>query len=234
MDRAAEAANPPKVPKPKRSSSKKENDAKDTKPKLSKKRKSEATEEGPKTKKLKIKLSPSKIAHAAAQALKPPLPKLSITLKLGPRPVEPEAYPCCLCVSMNREGLLRVYDPPVGRKDAEDAAGNPKEWMAHEYCANVVPETWVDEIEIGHSGVKEKVVFGIDGIVKDRWHLVRLSISAIFTTSTNIYTFRNVRLARRIDPRRTAHLYNVRRGNARRLSMSRAQEMGARLASYLT
>jgi hypothetical protein len=71
--------------------------------------------------------------------------------------------------------LLRVHDPPVTRKDAVDAAGNPREWMAHEYCANVVPETWVDEIESGQSGEKEKVVFGVDGIVKDRWHLVRLT-----------------------------------------------------------
>jgi hypothetical protein len=50
--------------------------------------------------------------------------------------------------------------------------------MAHEYCANIVPETWVDEIEFGQSGEKEKVVFGVDGIVKDRWHLV--SLAAVF------------------------------------------------------
>lgn len=169
-----EAANPPKPPKQKRSLSKKENENKDAKPKISRKRKIEGGDEGPKSKKLKIKLSPSKVASSIPPLPKGSLPKLSITLKLGPRPAEPEAYPCCLCVSMSREGLLRVYDPPVGRKDAEDAAGNPKEWLAHEYCANVVPETWVDEIELPHTTVKEKVVFGVDGIVKDRWNLVGL------------------------------------------------------------
>ncbi|KAF9466696.1 JmjC domain, hydroxylase-domain-containing protein [Collybia nuda] len=173
MDRAMEAANPPKPQKQKRSASKKENENKDTKSKLPRKRKSEVTEDAPKAKKLKIKVSPPKGAPSSSHAQNPakPQPKLSITLKLGPRPTEPEFYPCCLCISTNREGLLRVYDPPVGRKDAEEATGNPKEWCAHEYCASVVPETWVDEIEIGNSGFKEKVVFGVDGIVKDRWHL---------------------------------------------------------------
>lgn len=51
--------------------------------------------------------------------------------------------------------------------------------MAHEECANVVPETWVDFIEVGEpqqdgSRIKEEVVFGVDGIVRDRWNLVRL------------------------------------------------------------
>lgn len=176
MDRAIEAANPPKPSKPKRSISKKENEHKDTKSKVPRKRKSESSDDAPKAKKLKIKVSPLKGAPSSSQTQPTkPLPKLSITLKLGPRPTEPESYPCCLCISTNREGLLRVYDPPVGRKDAEEAAGNPKEWRAHEYCASVVPETWVDEIEIGNSGSKEKVVFGVDGIVKDRWHLVCLA-----------------------------------------------------------
>ena len=49
--------------------------------------------------------------------------------------------------------------------------------MAHLECASVVPETWVDEVEVGdpdEHGVraKEQVVFGVDGIVKDRWNLV--------------------------------------------------------------
>ncbi|KAF8887020.1 JmjC domain, hydroxylase-domain-containing protein [Gymnopilus junonius] len=86
---------------------------------------------------------------------------VSVTLKLGPRPAEQEPFPCCLCVSMSKEGLLKVRDPPTFRKDAV--------WMAHEYCASIVPETWVDEAEI--DGVREKVVFGVDGIVKDRWNL---------------------------------------------------------------
>ncbi|KAF8063524.1 jumonji superfamily protein [Lyophyllum atratum] len=176
MDRAEEAANPPKPPKPKCVSSKKENgnkDSKDAKPKVVRKRKAvkiEDADEQPLPKKLKIKLSPSKSSSATALP-KVSLPKLSITLKLGPRPPALEPFPCCLCVSMDKEGLLRVYDPPVGRKDAEEASGNPKEWLAHEFCASIVPETWVDEIEIGPNKIKEKVVYGVDGIVKDRWHL---------------------------------------------------------------
>jgi hypothetical protein len=38
------------------------------------------------------------------------------------------------------------------------------------------PETWVDELQVGETGmgIMEKVVFGVDGIVKDRWNLVNL------------------------------------------------------------
>ncbi|KAF8804210.1 jumonji superfamily protein [Phlegmacium glaucopus] len=134
----------------------------------SRKRKSEAKDEGPKAKKIKIK--PSMAKASSNLSTKPPLIKLSVTLKLGPRPVEPEPFPCCLCVSMSNEGLLRVHDPPSNRKEAIEAAGNPKLWMAHDYCANIVPETWVDDLDTGDGG-KEKVVFGVDGIVKDRWNL---------------------------------------------------------------
>lgn len=66
---------------------------------------------------------------------------------------------------------MPVYDPPVGRRDILEAAGNPGVWMAHQLCAKVVPETWVDDVE-GLNGVKETMVFGVDGIVKDRWNLV--------------------------------------------------------------
>jgi hypothetical protein len=95
-----------------------------------------------------------------------------ITLRLGPRSEEQESFPCCLCVSINSEGLLRVQNPPFARKDAAEAAGHPKVWLAHEFCANVVPETWVDSF-IRSDGNVEKVVYGVDGIVKDRWNLVR-------------------------------------------------------------
>ncbi|KAE9408688.1 JmjC-domain-containing protein [Gymnopus androsaceus JB14] len=81
-----------------------------------------------------------------------PYPKLSIKLKLP----KPEVFPCCLCISMSNEGLLRVHDPPFGRKEALEACSNPA--------------TWVDEVETA-SGEKEMVVFGVDGIVKDRWNL---------------------------------------------------------------
>ena len=67
--------------------------------------------------------------------------------------------------------MLKVYDPPIGRKDAVEAAGSPKVWMAHDQCAKIVPETWVDEVDDGN-GMREQVVFGVDGIVKDRWNLV--------------------------------------------------------------
>ncbi|KAG5646780.1 hypothetical protein DXG03_002156 [Asterophora parasitica] len=169
-DREEDSVNPPEPPKAKHPVFKKDNDAK---AKATRKRKAvKLEEEEPPAKKFKIRLSPTKVAAPApAAAPKAPLPKLSITLKLGPRPAAPEPFPCCLCVSMDRAGLLRVYDPPVGRKDAEEAAGNPKEWLAHEQCASIIPETWVDEIELGPGRVKEKVVYGVDGIVKDRWHL---------------------------------------------------------------
>lgn len=125
-----------------------------------KKRKSEAPSDSMKSKKPK-KLEP-----------KPSLPRISLTLKIGPRPPEREEFPCCLCVSANREGLLPVHDPPVGRKDIEELAGKPKIWMAHESCANVIPETWVDEVDEGLAGFKERFVFGVDAVVKDRWNLV--------------------------------------------------------------
>jgi hypothetical protein len=103
----------------------------------------------------------------------PPTFKKSLTLKLGPRPLEEEEFPCCLCVSTNREGLLKVHDPP-GNRDHVDIPSPKKIWLAHEDCANIVPETWVDEVEIegDASNAKEKVVFGVDAIVKDRWNLV--------------------------------------------------------------
>ncbi|KAJ3576999.1 hypothetical protein NP233_g53 [Leucocoprinus birnbaumii] len=151
--------------------------------KPSRKRKPESSEGPSKVKKIKIKASPIKnpqsdsptvsppIRSSLSDSLPPKFPKISVTLKLPPRPTELESFPCCLCVSQNHEGLLRVHDPPVGRKDANEAAGNPKVWMAHEQCAKIVPETWVDEIDGGSSGMKEKMVFGVDGIVKDRWNL---------------------------------------------------------------
>ncbi|KAG5653889.1 hypothetical protein H0H81_009712 [Sphagnurus paluster] len=176
LDRAAEAANPPPTPKPKRSSFKKENDT--ARAKTARKRKAikaeEFAEDVPPAKKLKIRLGPPKPPPTSDVLLPLPkasFPRLSITLKLGPRPAAPEPFPCCLCVSMERDGLLRVHDPPIRRKDAEEAAGNPKVWMAHEMCANIVPETWVDEIENAPGQIREKVVYGVDAIVKDRWQL---------------------------------------------------------------
>lgn len=118
-------------------------------------------------KKLKLSNSNSGTALAVAKAQ----PKIS--LKIGPPSEEQESFPCCLCVSQSSEGLLRVQNPPFSRKDAAEAAGHPKVWLAHEFCANVVPETWVD-VFIQPDGNAEKAVYGVDSIVKDRWNLVSL------------------------------------------------------------
>ncbi|KAG1734599.1 JmjC-domain-containing protein [Suillus lakei] len=93
-----------------------------------------------------------------------------VTLKLGPRPVE-DIFPCCLCISTSRNGLFPVQDPPVGRRELPESLSSlaTEAWMAHEECAKVVPETWVDEVETEMS--VEKRVFGVDAIVRDRWNL---------------------------------------------------------------
>jgi len=127
------------------------------------KRKHEEFTIEPKGKKMKV--TKVKGAQVAATS-KPSVPKLSITLKIGPTPKE--TFPCCLCVSEDTNDLLPVYDPLV-------TASMPK--MAHEHCASVIPETWVDDYEADHpsSGAlphKTKAVFGVDGVVKDRWNLV--------------------------------------------------------------
>lgn len=101
----------------------------------------------------------------------PGMPKISVTLKLGPKPPELEAFPCCLCVSMSKEGLLRVMDPPRGIAGQSD--GKNTVYMAHKICADVVPETWVDELQHPDETPAETVIFGVDGIVRDRWNLVR-------------------------------------------------------------
>ncbi|PFH49168.1 hypothetical protein AMATHDRAFT_76346 [Amanita thiersii Skay4041] len=131
-----------------------------------KKRKSDGLQDSPKPKKPKTKQA----STTATIPEKPTTSKVSLTIKLNPRSCELEQFPCCLCVSTSKEGLLRVHDPPIGRKDAEEATGKPKEWMAHEGCANVIPETWVDGVEKLDGGM-ERCVFGVDAIVKDRWNL---------------------------------------------------------------
>ncbi|KAJ7719601.1 JmjC domain, hydroxylase-domain-containing protein [Mycena olivaceomarginata] len=115
---------------------------------------------------------PQPHAHAHAPAQK-------LTLKLGPppaslpsgasSPLAEETFPCCLCVDPSPTGLARVHDlPPMWRELAPAARLHfPQQrptgvWMAHEGCAMVLPETWVDEID------GERVVFGVDGIVHGR------------------------------------------------------------------
>ncbi|KAG6372655.1 JmjC domain, hydroxylase-domain-containing protein [Boletus reticuloceps] len=108
-----------------------------------------------------------------------PTSKVSVTLRLGPKPPEPEGFPCCLCVSMSQDGLSRVQDPPIGKRELPESLSSiydGTKWMAHEECAKVVPETWVDTVESAEilpdgSHVRESRVFGVDAIVKDRWNL---------------------------------------------------------------
>jgi len=132
------------------------------KPKVRKRKHIESATE-PRGKKLKAAKGSG--THPAVTS-KPSVPKLSITLKIGPTPKE--TFPCCLCVSEDTNGLLPVYDP---------ISTLPTRKMAHEHCASVIPETWVDDYEVDHplSGSslhRTRAVFGVDGIVKDRWNLV--------------------------------------------------------------
>lgn len=150
-----------------------------SKPKVSRKRKAEDfQDENGSAKKQKSKSSKpySSVSSALASSTRP----MKVILKLPPKPKEEDSFPCCLCISMSREGLLKVQDPPLWRKEGEGApagSSHSTTWFAHENCANVVPETWVDEVECelpdGTHG-KERIVFGVDAIVKDRWNLVRL------------------------------------------------------------
>ena len=49
-----------------------------------------------------------------------------------------------------------------------------RSWQAHESCALIIPETWVDQVcDNGDDDEALKMVFGVDAIVKDRWNLVR-------------------------------------------------------------
>ena len=115
-----------------------------------------------------------KKAKVSTQVHGVPQPRVTIRLKLGPRPPELEPYPCCICVSASRDDLLPVHDQPLAQ---HPAYAEIKAWMAHESCARVLPETWLDEVETGPiladgTRKREKVVFGADAIVKDRWNLV--------------------------------------------------------------
>ena len=101
----------------------------------------------------------------------------SVTLKLGAAPVGEELFPCCLCVGREQEGLLRVQEPPVGVPTV--ALDLSRGWRAHELCARIVPETWVDEVDEG-LGFREKVVFGVDAIEKARWQLVSSGLFVVW------------------------------------------------------
>ena len=148
------------------------------------KRKADDLAPKPKPKKPKIKSDAFLEQQLASSSSSQPAPvfplKLpKVTLKLPPPPPKPkeETFPCCLCVSMSEDELLPVHDPPAWWYDHSNAAAALKGCMAHAECASIVPETWLDEVETGEpdeSGVrkKERMVFGVDVIVKDRWNLV--------------------------------------------------------------
>ena len=174
-------------------------------PPSSSKRKAEGVDGAPKRKR------PKPTAESGLSSSASPS-KFSVTLKLGPKPPEPEGFPCCLCVSMSHDGLLRVQDPPIGRRELPDSLSSiydATKWMAHEECAKVVPETWVDTVESAEilpdgSHVRESRVFGVDAIVKDRWQLVGNHFFCIgFVVMAY---FRNVLLATRDDKRHTVPL----------------------------
>jgi len=207
-------------------------------PRSPKKRKAGNGEGLAKAKKIKAsnKNSSSSSTVICPLEIGPQAPKLSVTLKLPPRHTGPESFPCCLCVSQSRENLLRVYDPPVSRKDAAEATGNPKVWMVHEQCAKIVPETWVDEVDGGPIGGKERMVFGVDGIVKDRWHLVSPFILSAFSPSELDVELterrnRNVLGVPEISQRLMGHQCSALRANVRKPSMSHVLKIIRR--SYL-
>ncbi|KAH8108925.1 hypothetical protein DFH11DRAFT_1491928, partial [Phellopilus nigrolimitatus] len=86
------------------------------------------------------------------------------------------------CVSRDLVGLLRVHDPPSVRENCQNYQptnmNGHEAWRAHESCAKIVPESWVDRVpvqeqdEMGQAmEMMEKVVFGVGVIVKDRWAL---------------------------------------------------------------
>lgn len=101
-------------------------------------------------------------------------PKQIVMLKVS-KPKKEEPYPCCLCVSRDPADLLRVHARPRGKSGCQN--WNPNDpsgqviWRAHGGCARIVPETWVDEVQ-DENGNTERLVFGVDAIVKDRWNLV--------------------------------------------------------------
>ena len=220
----------------------KENDAK---PRTSRKRKSEG-DSPVKAKKLKIKaFKPPSDQPAASSSDLPvqtsPSKTLKVTLKLPPppKPKEPETFPCCLCPSMSKECLLRVQDPPAWWYSSDNAEAAKGPCMAHVDCANVIPETWVDEIEIGEpdmDGVrpKENVIFGVDGIVKDRWNLVSAHLPSCLRHA--LITVDGCRNARRARSQRivcTVRLSNAPRASVPKPSTSRARVTDTPTGSYI-
>lgn len=199
------------------------------KQKSPRKRKSDATDGAPRPKKPRTKPPKSENAAGPSSPSKPP----KVTLKLGPKPQESDVFPCCLCVSSDQHGLLRVHNPPLWQKGGQSGDGpeGSAEWKAHEECANVIPETWIDEIEVGAlpdgTMAKERMVFGTDAIPKDRWNLVsRVPVPISHQCAKRLpIIFRSVTLARRRVTELTARRYSVLRASVRKHTMSLARGM---------
>jgi hypothetical protein len=161
----------------------------------------------------KRKASPHMLESAAVKKKATNGGPISITLKM------PEPYPCCLCPSMQRDGLLRVHDAPHGIHGGVNGV-----CMAHEDCAMVIPETWVDHLVVPNddgSWVTEQRVFGVDRIVKDRWNLVCAYPDYLRTSDLHFLSDRNAPLARKPDRRDMVRLFNVRRASVRKRSTYR-------------
>lgn len=176
---------------------------------------------------------PKTKAEASTSTPTPGPSASKVTLKLGPRPPE-DTFPCCLCISTSRDGLFPVQDPPVGRRELPESLSRlaSEAWLAHEECARVVPETWVDEIEVGTS--VEKRVFGVDAIVRDRWNLVRLNPAKYrHAALADVLLYRNVPLVQRRDIKPMVHRFNAPRANARNPSMFAAQGMEGLAALFI-
>lgn len=131
---------------------------------VTKKRKPFEADDSISPKKQKVKAGPSSDVFPSASAQK-------VFLKVNAE----VPFPCCLCVSRDTSSLLRVHARPRAKSGCQNY--NPKDasgqviWRAHETCARIVPETWVDDVQDAHGNI-EKVVFGVDAIGKDRWKLV--------------------------------------------------------------
>jgi len=189
------------------------------------KRKSDENETPSSMKKIKISPQTPSAAH----------PKVTIRLKLGPRPPELEPFPCCLCVSTSRDGLLLVHDKPLLQ---HPAYVDTKVWMAHERCAQVLPETWLDEVEVGpvlEGGTRkrERMVFGVDAIVKDRWSLVSDGHPFQFPQSADLVGIhRNVQRVPRIASRCTAPQSSAPGVNAPKHFTYRVRTKGQKMESF--
>ena len=195
---------------------------------LTRKRKSESASEGSSKRKRTTAPTESTEAQTSDATVPAHLPKVTLKVSAKPKDPESEPYPCCLCISRHDSDLLPVHDPPSARSGCsnvpprhriENEVEWKEVWKAHEGCAKVVTETWIDEIDV--EGEKVKYVFGVDTIVRDRWNLVSIHFCPYSCPCivSNLH-LRNVLRVPRHALRLMAHLSNARRGSARKLSTS--------------